>query len=51
MRQGTHVSWFGLKNKVYSLSVVLPQNHWNEFLGLGLKIGSYGLVICASKLS
>jgi hypothetical protein len=29
--------------------LVWPQNHWVEFFGLCLKIGSYGLVIWASK--
>jgi hypothetical protein len=61
------------QNKVYSLSVVWPQNHWDGFLwfvlktggdgflrsgfktggfrfpALGLKIDSYGLMICTSK--
>jgi hypothetical protein len=64
-----------LKTKVDGLSVVWPQNHWDDFLrfglktsgddflvepqnqggegflGLGLKTGSYGLVILASKSS
>jgi hypothetical protein len=63
-----------LKTKVDDLSVVWPQNHWDDFLrfdlkiddnrflvepqnqgsggfpGLGLKTGSYDLVIWASKL-
>jgi hypothetical protein len=43
------VSWF--KTKVNGLSVVLPQNHWDGFSGLGLKTDSYGLVIWASKSS
>jgi hypothetical protein len=29
--------------------VIWPQSHLLGFLGLGLKIGSYSLVICASK--
>jgi hypothetical protein len=29
--------------------LVLPQNRWLEFLSLGLKTDSYGMVICASK--
>jgi hypothetical protein len=29
--------------------VVCPQNRWDDFLGWGLKTGSYGLVICVSK--
>jgi hypothetical protein len=28
-----------------------PQNRWLRFSGLGVKIDSYGLVICASKSS
>jgi hypothetical protein len=31
------------------LLVVWPQNDWDGFPDLGLKIGSYGLVIWASK--
>jgi hypothetical protein len=50
-----------LKTKVNGLSVVWPQNHWDgfscfglktngfEFPGLGIKTGSYGLVIWALK--
>jgi hypothetical protein len=38
-------SWFGLKTKVYRLSLVWPQNYWVRFSGLGLKIGSYSLMI------
>jgi hypothetical protein len=49
MRRGAWVSWFGLKTKVYGLSVVWTQNHWVRFPGLGLKTGSYGLVIWSSK--
>jgi hypothetical protein len=48
-RQGVRVSSFGLKTKVYGLSVVWPQNHWDGFPSLGLKTGSSGLVIWASK--
>jgi hypothetical protein len=55
------ISWLSLKTKVDGLSVVWPQNHSDGFLvepqnqggrgfpGLGLKIGSYGLVIWVSK--
>jgi hypothetical protein len=55
------ISWLNLKTKVDGLSVVWPQNHSDGFLvepqnqggrgfpGLGLKTGSYGLVICVSK--
>jgi hypothetical protein len=55
------VSWLSLKTKVYGLSVVWPQNHWDGFSqfglktshfgfpGLGLKTGSYDLVVLASK--
>jgi hypothetical protein len=28
-----------LKTKVDDLSVILPQNHWDNFLRFGLKIG------------
>jgi hypothetical protein len=38
-----------LKTKVDSLSVVWSQNHRVGFPSLGLKTGSYGLVIWASK--
>jgi hypothetical protein len=48
-RRGKRISWFGLKTKVDDLLVVWPQNHWDEFLGLCLKIGSYDLVLLASK--
>jgi hypothetical protein len=56
-RQGAQVFWFGLKTKGDGLSVVWPQNHRDDFSrfdlntssdgfpGLGLKTGSYGLVI------
>jgi hypothetical protein len=43
------VSWLSLKIKVYGLSVVWPENHWDRFPGLGLKAGSYGLMIWDSK--
>jgi hypothetical protein len=55
------VSWLSLKTKVDGLSMVWPQNHWDGFSRfslktgirgfpyLGLKTGSYGLVIWASK--
>jgi hypothetical protein len=55
------ISWLSLKTKVDGLSVVWPQNHSDGFLvepqnqggrgfpGLGLKTGSYGLVIWVSK--
>jgi hypothetical protein len=44
--------WFvsGLTSKPLGrFSLVWPQNQSLRFLGLCLKIGSYGLVICASK--
>jgi hypothetical protein len=30
-RRGAHVSWLSLKTKVDGLSVVWPQNHWDDF--------------------
>jgi hypothetical protein len=33
-----------LKTKVDGLSVVWPQNHWDDFLGFGLKIGGDGFL-------
>jgi hypothetical protein len=40
----------GLASKlVATVLVVLPQNHSLGFLGMGLKIGSYGLVIWPTK--
>jgi hypothetical protein len=48
-RRGARVSWLSLKTKVDSLSVVWLQNHWFGFTGLGLKTGSYSLVIWTSK--
>jgi hypothetical protein len=36
-RRGSQVSWLSLKIKVYGLSVVWCQNHWDGFPGLGLK--------------
>jgi hypothetical protein len=36
------ISWFGLKTKVYGLSVVWPQNLWDGFAWFGLKIGGFG---------
>jgi hypothetical protein len=60
-RQGVWVSWLNLKTKVDDLSVVWLQNHWDSiirfdlktggggFPSLGLKNGSYGLMIWASK--
>jgi hypothetical protein len=41
----SRVSWLSFKTKVNSLLVVWPQKHWIRFLGLGLKAGSFGLVI------
>jgi hypothetical protein len=36
-------------NQLGWFSPVWPQNQWRRFSALGLKIGSYGLVIWASK--
>jgi hypothetical protein len=55
-RRGVRVSWFRFKTKVDGFSrfglkpvatvfVVWPQNHSLGFPDLGLKAGSYGLVI------
>jgi hypothetical protein len=33
-----------LKTKVYGLSVVWPQNHWDGFLWFGLKTGDDGVL-------
>ena len=41
-RRGARVSWLSLKTKVYGLSVVWPQNHWDGFLRFGLKTGGDG---------
>jgi hypothetical protein len=43
------VYWFDLNTKLDGLLVVWFQNNWVRFSGLGLKTGSYGLVIWASK--
>jgi hypothetical protein len=40
--RGARVSWLSLKTKVYDLSVVWPQNHWDGFLRFGLKTGGVG---------
>jgi hypothetical protein len=48
-RRGPQVSWLTLKTKLDDLSVVWPQNHWDGFPDLGLKTGSYSLVIHTSK--
>jgi hypothetical protein len=34
-----------LKTKVDVLSVVWPQNHWDDFSRFGLKTGDYGLSV------
>jgi hypothetical protein len=36
-RQEARVSWLSLKTKVGGLSVVWPQNQWNDFLPFGIK--------------
>jgi hypothetical protein len=41
-RREACVSWFSLKSKIYGLSMVLPQNHWDGFLRFCLKIGGDG---------
>jgi hypothetical protein len=33
-RRGAQISWLSLKTKVYGLSVVCPQNHWDGFLSV-----------------
>jgi hypothetical protein len=38
-RREARVSWLSLKTKVYDLSVVWPQNHWDDFFRFGLKTG------------
>jgi hypothetical protein len=38
-RREVQVSWLSLKTKVDGLSVVWPQNHWDDFLRFGLKTG------------
>jgi hypothetical protein len=38
-RRGARVSWLSLKTKVDGLSMIWPQNNWDEFLRFDLKIG------------
>jgi hypothetical protein len=40
--KGAWVSWLSLKTKVDGLSVVWPQNHWDDFLRFGLKTDGDG---------
>jgi hypothetical protein len=42
--QRTEVSWLILKTKVKGLSVVWPQNHWDDFLWFGLKTSGDGFL-------
>jgi hypothetical protein len=48
-RWETRVSWLSLKTKVDGLSVVWPQNHWDDFLWFDLKIGGLSFSVWASK--
>jgi hypothetical protein len=48
-RREACVSWLSLKIKVDCLSVVWPQNHWDEFPNLSLKLDYYDLMIWTSK--
>jgi hypothetical protein len=41
-RWGARISWFGLKTKFDSMSVVWPQNHWGGFFRFCLKTGGNG---------
>jgi hypothetical protein len=41
-RRGAQISWLSLKTNVDSLSVVWPQNDWDDFLRFGLKTGGDG---------
>jgi hypothetical protein len=44
-RRGVLVSWLSHKTKIDSLSVVWPQNHWDNFLWFGLKTGGYDFLV------
>jgi hypothetical protein len=48
-RRGAQVSWLSLKTKVDGLSVVWPQNHWDDFAWFGFKTGGDGLSRFDSK--
>jgi hypothetical protein len=43
------ISWLSLKTKIYGLSEVWPQNHWDDFLWFGLKTGGSSFPVWASK--
>jgi hypothetical protein len=43
-RREMWVSWLSLKIKVYGLSVVWPQKHWDGFLRFGLKTSGDGFL-------
>jgi hypothetical protein len=49
MRRGAWISWFGIKTKVDGFFRFGLKTGGFWFPGLGVKIGSYGLVICTSK--
>jgi hypothetical protein len=38
------VFWLSIKTKVYGLSLVWPQNHWDGFLRFDLKTGGDGFL-------
>jgi hypothetical protein len=44
-KRGARVSWLSLKTKVYGLSLVWHQNHWDRFLRFGLKTGGDGFLV------
>jgi hypothetical protein len=49
-RRGVWVSWLSLKTKVDGLSVISPQNYWDDFLWFDLKTDGDGFSDLASKL-
>jgi hypothetical protein len=50
-RREVQISWLSLKTKVDGLSVVWPQNHWDDFLRFGLKTGGGGFLRFILKTS